>query len=248
MKIVAIYSSKGGVGKTATAVNLAYTASLHGQSTLLCDMDSQGAASYYFRIRPKKKFNSNKLLDGKIEPYIRGTDFENLDLLPAHFSFRNLDISLNQMGGKKNGNALKEVFAPMASEYDVLFLDCPPNLTLLSESIIQVCDVLVTPVIPTTLSMRALDQLLKLFKLLDADKKKMSAFFSMVEIRKRMHGSIVSKYRKYPLFMKTAIPFMAEIEKMGLHRQPVGANGRRSQAGLIYKRLWSEVEKRSEGI
>ncbi len=247
MKIVAIYSSKGGVGKTATAVNLAYTASLNGHSTLLCDMDSQGAASYYFRIRPKKKFNSNKLLEGKIEPYIRGTDFDNLDLLPAHFTFRNLDISLNQIDARKNGNALKDVFTPMASEYDVLFLDCPPNLTLLSENIIQMCDTLVTPVIPTTLSMRALEQLLKLFKMLEADKKKMSAFFSMVEIRKRMHGNIISKYRKYPIFLKTAIPFMAEIEKMGLHRQPVGANGRRSHASLIYKRLWSEVENRSKG-
>ncbi len=246
MKTVAIYSSKGGVGKTATAVNLAYTASLNGHSTLLCDMDSQGAASYYFRIRPKKKFNSKKLLKGKIEPYIRGTDFENLDLLPAHFSFRNLDISLNQIGEKKSGKALQEVFAPMASEYDVLFLDCPPNLTLLSEYIIRICDILVTPVIPTTLSMRALEQLLKLFKMLDVDKKKMSAFFSMVEIRKKMHCSIISKYQKYPIFLRTAIPFMAEIEKMGLHRQPVGAHGRRSQAALIYKKLWNEVEKRSE--
>ncbi len=246
MKIVAIYSSKGGVGKTATAVNLSYAAALHGHSTLLCDMDSQGAASYYFRIRPKKKFNSKKLLKGNIDPYIRGTDFTNLDLLPAHFSFRNLDISLNKIEDRKSGKALKTVFEPMASEYDVLFLDCPPNLTLLSEHIIQMCDALVTPVIPTTLSIRSLEQLLKLFKKLKVDKKKINAFFSMVEMRKTMHSSTISKYQKYPIFMKTAIPFMAEIEKMGFYRQPVGASRRRSQAAFVYERLWREVEKRGK--
>jgi cellulose biosynthesis protein BcsQ len=102
MKTVAIYSSKGGVGKTATAVNLAYAASVSGQRTLLCDMDSQGAASYYFRIKAKKKFNSEKLLDGDIAGNIRGTDFTGLDLLPAHFSFRNLDLALYELS-KKNG-------------------------------------------------------------------------------------------------------------------------------------------------
>ncbi len=246
MKIVAIYSSKGGVGKTATAVNLAYTASLSGKSILLCDMDSQGAASYYFRIRPKKKFNSKQLLKGNIEPFIRGTDFEGLDLLPAHFSFRNLDLFLNDHKHRDSGAVLRSIFAPMAQEYDVLFLDCPPNLTLLSENIIRMCDSLVTPVIPTTLSILALDQLLKLFKKLKVSNRKMCAFFSMVEIRKNMHSQTIKKYGKNKLFMRTKIPFMAEIEKMGINRKPVGAVGYRSPAGAMYNRLFKEVERRSE--
>lgn len=246
MKIVAIYSSKGGVGKTATAVNLSYTAALQGHSTLLCDMDSQGAASYYFRIRPKKKFNSKKLLKGDVENFIRGTDFQNLDLLPAHFSFRNLDLSLDQIEGENNGEVLKRVFDPLAAEYDVLLLDCPPNLTLLAENIIKMCDTLVTPVIPTTLSIRALEQLLKLFKKMGVSKKKVQAFFSMVEMRKTMHVSTINTYHKNPIFMKTRIPLQAEIEKMGLYRRPVGAGTRRSQAALKYQRLWREVENGRE--
>jgi chromosome partitioning protein len=94
MIICAVYSSKGGVGKTAAAVNLAYVAAHGGQKVLLCDMDSQGSASYYYRIKPKKRFNRARLLAGEAESYIRGTDYRGLDLLPAHFSFRKLDVAL----------------------------------------------------------------------------------------------------------------------------------------------------------
>lgn len=183
MKIIAVYCSKGGVGKTATAVNLSYAASSDGYATLLCDLDPQGASSYYFRIRPKKKFNTKKLLQGKLDNFIRGTDYDDLDLLPAHFSMRNIDLLLDR-GGDSSPD-LREILMPMSSEYDMIFLDCPPNLTLFSEHIIRAADMVITPVIPTTLSLLSLKQLLKLCKKLDVDKKKIHAFFSMAEKRKK---------------------------------------------------------------
>lgn len=245
MKTLAIYSSKGGVGKTAAAVNLAYTASTKGKKVLLCDMDAQGAASFYFRIRPRKKFSSKKLLNGRIGEFIRATDFENLDLLPAHFSFRNLDLALDKLEGDRRRQALRSLFSIFAEDYDVLVLDCPPNITLLSENIMVAADSVVTPVIPTTLSLVALEQLLKMYKKVGADKERLHAFFSMVEPRKVMHRDVIEKYRKYPIFRSTQIPYLAEVEKMGINRQPVGAMSSASRAALQYSRLWAEIWARN---
>ena len=244
MKIIAVYSSKGGVGKTATAVNVAYSAMESGNRVLLCDMDSQGAASYYYRIKPKKNFNRSRLLSGDYLSFIRGTDFEGLDLLPAHFSFRNLDLALKKNNTDNNRKILTDLLASLEGEYDYVFLDCPPNLTLLSENIIIAADCVITPVVPTTLSVLALDQLLKLFKKTGCQKQKILAFFSMVERRKSMHKSVIDKYHKYSIFMKCYVPYMAEIEKMGIYREPVGSANSRSMASKAYNLLWREITER----
>ena len=164
MKTIALYSIKGGVGKTAAAVNLSYLSSLTSQPTLICDLDPQGASSYYFRITASKKYNSDQFLKGnkKIYRNIKATDFENLDLLPSDFSYRNLDIELSEE--KKPQKKLKKNLEELSEEYHYLFFDCPPNLTLLSESVFAASDLILVPLIPTTLSMRTYFQLQDFFK------------------------------------------------------------------------------------
>ncbi|MDX9835850.1 MAG: AAA family ATPase, partial [Desulfobulbus sp.] len=145
MSIFAVYNIKGGVGKTAAAVNLAYLSSCQGRRTLLCDMDPQGLASYYFRIRPGNKFSGKKLLKGghHIEKNIKATDFAGLDMLPADFSYRNIDLALDDC--KESHQRLAKVLRPLQKEYEHIFLDCPPNITLLSENIFQVADYILVP-------------------------------------------------------------------------------------------------------
>ncbi len=244
MSVIAVYHIKGGVGKTATAVNLSYLSAIGGDKTLLCDMDPQGSTTYYFRVRPVNKFNTKKLLKGgkHIDRSIRGTDYPGLDLLPADFSYRNIDIALDDM--KKSRQRISRVLRPLRSEYDNIFLDCPPNITLLSENIFYAADHILVPLIPTTLSHLALQQLYRFLDEIGEKRSKVLVFFSMVEKRKKMHWEMMRKLIKKKGFMPALIPYLADVEKMGLYRQPVNVAFPNSMASVAYKSLWSEVSKR----
>ena len=171
MRIYATYNIKGGVGKTTTAVNLAFLAAESGLRTVLWDLDPQGAASFMFRVKPKVKGGGKALIRGKrpLDDAIKGTDFDNLDLIPADFTYRNMDLLLEAASnggggggdtpGGKPARKLSKLLAPLADEYDAVFLDCPPSVSLVSENVLQAADVILVPLIPTTLSVRTLEQL-----------------------------------------------------------------------------------------
>jgi len=243
VKIIAIYNIKGGVGKTATAVNLSYLASLDGAKTLIWDLDPQGAASYYFRIKAKVKGGGQQLVDGKkdLDDSIKGTDYENLDLLPADFSYRNMDLFLEQM--KKPAQRLNKLLTPLADEYDYVFLDCPPSISSASESVFAAADILLVPTIPTTLSLRTYKQIKKFFKQEHYDAMKILPFFAMVDRRKQLHRLIV----EYPPSFMTHvldsyIPYASEVERMGVNRAPLGEFAVHSRAAICYRSMWEEIK------
>jgi chromosome partitioning protein len=241
MKTIALYSIKGGVGKTAAAVNLSYLASRDSQQTLVCDLDPQGASSYYFRIAAREKYNSSKFLQGskKIYRNIKATDYENLDLLPSDFSYRNLDLEL--LEEKNPQKKLRKNLEELSDEYRYIFFDCPPNLTLFSESIFAAADLILVPVIPTTLSMRTYEQLKGFFESSGLDASKIRAFFTMAEKRKSMHRDIIEAGSSQPDFFREIIPYNSEVEKMGLYRAPLNAVLPSSVAAKAYSRLWEEL-------
>jgi len=241
MAIIAVYNIKGGVGKTATSVNLSYMSAATGNNTLLCDLDPQGSSSYYFRVKSKKKFSADHFLEGgnSLERSIRGTDYEHLDILPADFSYRNLDIALNHM--KKSRKRLERVLDPLTAEYRHVFLDCPPNITLLSENIFYAADMILIPFIPTTLSMLSFNKLLEFFKESGIDRRKLFVVFSMVEQKKTIHQDMMQHFKGRKRILNTFIPYVTDIEKMGIYRQPVPAYRPDSKAGQTYAELWREI-------
>ncbi len=245
MKIIALYSVKGGVGKTASCVNLAYLAATAGFRTLLCDLDPQGSATYYFRIRPNKKLNQKKLLKGgkSIDKNIKGTDFPNLDLLPADISYRNLDIALDDM--KRSKKRLRDVLKPLKSDYELVFLDCPPNITLLSENIFLAANLIMTPVIPTTLSGMTYQKLLDFFREHKLDKRKLYPFFSMIERRKKLHKEMLQEFpnKIETGFFASHIPYASAVERMGVSRMPVHCFQPGSKAAKAYESLWNELRE-----
>jgi cellulose biosynthesis protein BcsQ len=248
MKIFATYSIKGGVGKTSTAVNLAFLASQSGYKTLVWDLDPQGASSYYFRVKPKIKGGSKELIAGnrELDGLIKATDFEGLDLLPADFSFRNLDLVLDTR--KKPTRRLKKLLKPLTQEYDFIFLDCPPNISLLSEAIFEASDILLSPIIPTTLSLRTLEQLKKYIKDNKLKHLQLMPFFSMADKRKKMHKEIMDTLVvSHPDVLQTAIPYASDIERMGWERMPLGAYVKKCKSLDAYYSLWQEIEERVIG-
>ena len=154
-----MYNVKGGVGKTSAAVNLAYLAARDDGRTLLWDLDPQGGSTYLLRVKPKIRGGGGKLVSGKsdVDALIKGTDLPGLDLLPADFSYRHMDLALDAT--KRPTRRLARILAPLAAEYDYIFLDCPPSISLVSESVFEAADALVVPLIPATLSSRTFAQL-----------------------------------------------------------------------------------------
>jgi len=244
MTTLALYSNKGGVGKTAAAVNLSYLAARTGAKTLICDLDPQGSATYYFRVKPKLKSGAKGLISGGQPVYnsIKGTDYENLDLLPADFSLRNLEVTFNNLKGSKK--RLRKILKPFKAEYDFIFLDCPVTISLMAENILNAVDYALVPMIPTTLSVRTYRQLLSFCHKNNYDAGKIYTFFSMVDRHKNMHREIITTVSKsYTGVFQSFIPYLAQIEKMGIYRAPVAAFAPDSVASRSYQNLWNKVQK-----
>lgn len=243
MKVIACYSNKGGVGKTAAAVNLAYGLAASGKRTLLCDLDPQGASGFYFRVKPSRKLTEAHFFQDveKFTQAIRGSDYDNLDILPANGSFRDFDSFLSRM--RNPHSRLKKALKAVAGDYEVLLLDCPPSISTLSQNVFRAADAILVPVIPTTLSQRTFEQLVELFTENDLPLKKLHGFFSMVQSAKSLHReTMAAMTAELPKrFMKTRIPFASDVERMGVHRAPVMATAPTSTASRAYQALCEEI-------
>jgi chromosome partitioning protein len=239
---VAVYNIKGGVGKTSTAVNLAYESAARGHRTLLWDLDAQAAATFLFRVRPRVKGGGKALVRARtpLDAAIKGTDFDHLDLLPADFTYRHLDLLLDS--GKKPTRHLARMLSPLADQYDHAYLDCPPSMSLLSENVLHAADTVLVPLIPTTLSVRTLDQLGEFVQDLDGKRPQLLGFFSMVDRRKRLHRETVDALRQQrDDIASTVIPALSLIEQMAVRREPVPYFAPRSTAARRYADLWHEL-------
>ncbi len=240
--VIATYNVKGGVGKTSAAVNLARLAAESGARTLIWDLDPQGASTFLFRVKPKVKGGGKKLVRGRsdVDALLKGTDHEGLDLLPADFSYRHMDLALDAT--EEPTSRLKAVLAPLEDEYDYTFLDCPPSVSLVSESVFEAADVLLVPIIPATLSSRTFEQIEQL--LTQQEGPRVMAFFSMVDRRKHLHREVIAQLRdEQPgALLKTMIPMAADVERMGSNRRPIADFAPRSPAAKAYAALWEEIQ------
>jgi cellulose biosynthesis protein BcsQ len=245
MKIIAVTNIKGGVGKTTTAVNLAYLCAASGRPTLLWDLDPQGGATYTLNGEPLERASPKKLLDGRrqLPELVVSTGYPNLDILPADFSYRNFDVHLSAR--KHPTERLLKMSHVLRDAYSVLFLDCAPGISLLSENVLRAADAIIVPVLPTPLSVRMLAQLRDFIIGEGWLDLRILPFFSMVDRRRSLHHDIMESTRQqFPAMLATEVPYRSDIERMSLRRAPIPAFAPGSAAAQIYAALWTEVSTR----
>jgi cellulose biosynthesis protein BcsQ len=246
MSAVAFYNLKGGVGKTTAAVNVAYLAAAAGQRVLLWDLDPQGASSFILRVRAHVGDLRRKTLqDGaSFTDAIKETDYRNLDLLPADFSYRKFDRVLDHLG--KPVRVMRTLLESLGADYDVVFLDCPAGFSLLTEAVLETADLCLVPTIPAPLSVQTLARILKWI-----DRRGLSsqvaAFFSMVDRRKTLHRRACDWSAEHRgVFLDAQIPCASIVEQITARRMPLPEFARRDPASAAFARLWSEVHARLE--
>jgi chromosome partitioning protein len=242
VKVVGVYGIKGGVGKTSSVVNLATLAAQSGRRTLLWDLDPQGAAAYLLQVKPKVKGGSLGLLTGdrELEDAVRATGVDGLDLLPADQTIRNADVALDE--SKRAEKQLNRMLKPVRDSYDVVFLDCPPGLTLLSENVFRASDVLLMPLIPTPLSVRTYEQLLEFLETTDGHRPQVHPFLSMVDGRKKVHAELHAELLRRTTTVLTAwVPASSAVERMAVRRQPLVVSEPRHPVSQAYRDLWHEL-------
>jgi cellulose biosynthesis protein BcsQ len=179
-----------------------------------------------------------------VEALIKGTDHERLELLPADFSYRHMDLALAD--SKKPTSRLARVLEPLRDNYDYIFLDCPPSISLVSEGVFEAADALLVPIVPATLSSRTFDQLRAVVS--DGDgEPQVLAFLSMVDVRKRLHRELTASLQAdYPEVLTAVIPSASDVERMGSERTTIDEFAPRGRAARAYRDLWTEIRERLE--
>lgn len=245
MRIVAITNIKGGVGKTTTAVNLGFVAAQSGLRTVLWDLDAQGGATYALNATPLVRAKAKHLVRGEQEltELVQPTGYANLDLMAADASYRHFDRLLGER--KRPAERLLKMSRVLREHYDLLLLDCPPGVSLLTESVLRAADLLVVPVIPAPLSLRMLEELAEFVRAQGWTDLPVLPVFSMVDRRRALHlESIAAGRGRFPETLHAEIPYWSEIERMSARRAPVPAYAPASEAAGIYVSLWAEIAGR----
>jgi cellulose biosynthesis protein BcsQ len=237
MAVIAVYSSKGGVGKTTIAANLGWcSAQLSERRTLLWDLDAADGAGFMFALEQQRRRQARSLFagDASATALIQPSSYAGLDLLPADTSLRELDSLLLRLGQR---HRIATLAKQLANSYERLILDCPPVLNELSAQVMRAATLVIVPLPPSPLSARALEYVVEEIRRHTKRPPPILPVYSMIDRRRSLHLEALAANPDWP-----AIPMVSSLEQCAVQRRPVGTFDPRSPAALALIRLWQGVE------
>ena len=248
-KIIAVVNQKGGVGKTTTAVNLSAALTELGKKVLLCDFDPQANATSGMGVDKRKvKFTSYDVTINGVDPEKAVVHTKFGDVLPSSADLAGAAVEL--IGTNDREHQLKAVLENLKDRYDIIFVDCPPSLELLTLNALCASDGIMVPV---QCEYFALEGLSDLMATLRTVKRKLNprleifcVVLTMFDGRTNFSTQVAQEVRRHfpGKVLSTVIPRNVRLAEAPSHGLPVTAYDRSSRGAVAYKEMAAEIADR----
>ncbi len=252
-KIVSITNQKGGVGKTTTAVSLAYALSEEGKTVLFVDIDPQsnGTSSLGVNRRDLQKSIYEVIIGScTVREAIRPTAYKNLDILPTNMNLAGAEIEMVAL--EKRESLLKEALNQVRHRYDYIIIDCPPSLSLLTLNALNASNSVIIPLQPEYLALEGVSQLVNTIKLVKQRYNPTlyieGVLLTMYDGRMNVTLQVAHEVKKYfgNKVYKSVIARNVRLSEAPSHGKPVQVYDRYSKGALAYREMAREFLERNE--